>query len=416
MKIEQASSFPVIPFKMWDRISNFGDAINPYIIKCVSGLEPVKVRSGPHLLAIGSVLQKADAASYAWGTGIMHPSMQIGISDETRICAVRGKKTWEVLQRAGLLSRDIPLGDPGFFVRRYLRKFVDVSQPSRFRICVIPHHASQDSPAFQAFERSAEVKLVSMRSISLRTLQDIYESDVVLSQSLHGLVFAEAFGKANLWISEKSDDDWCFKFRDWYSNTRAPADAPALFRRGERLNLEELSRQARLHDVAIDEDALSQAFPMDCATPRPAKGFVPFEAARARAPVCVASSALTSLAGQPLSTLDEKLRRRAEREIKMTFRSHYADWAETQYTVIGDDKYFFDDYAYQAAITVMDKHSNLKFAFLAKRRDFTGDPRSIRRYQGVDYVLSDETVRSTMVVRPNEEFSFLKFDPFLILI
>jgi len=416
MDAERAAEPGVIPFKMWDRISNFGDAINPYIIKCVSGLEPVKVRTGAHLLAIGSLLQKANPGTYAWGTGVIRPSMAVGIADGARIRAVRGKRTWEALRGKGILARDVPLGDPGFFVRRYVRRFVDVGAARRFRICVIPHHTAQDTPAFQAFERSAEVRIVSMRSISLEVLQEIHDSDIVLSQSLHGLVFAEALGRPNLWISEKADDDWCFKFRDWYSTTRDPAGAPVIFRRGERLDVEALAGRARLHDAAIDEDALAAAFPMDVATARPREGFVPFEEARARGPAWATSRALAPLAGRPLGAVEPEVRTRAEREVKLAFRARYEGWAETQYTVVGDDPFFFDSYAYRAAITVMDKHPSLKFAFLAKRRDYAGPAKSIKRHLGVEYLVNDEVARSTMMLRPNEDFSFLEFEPLTILL
>ncbi|WP_424606614.1 polysaccharide pyruvyl transferase family protein, partial [Acinetobacter baumannii] len=64
---------------------------------------------------------------------------------------------------------------------------------------------------------SDEFCVIDMMDDSLAPLQRISEAEVVLSQSLHGLIFAAALGKPYLWISGHSSEVWNWKFLDWFS-------------------------------------------------------------------------------------------------------------------------------------------------------------------------------------------------------
>ena len=83
---------------------------------------------------------------------------------------------------------------------------------------------------------------------------------VVLSTSLHGLVFAEALGIPNLWV--KAGDRLPggeFKFHDWFSTTARPQLSP--WRLTEADSASALATQAALHESVIDAAALTGAFP-----------------------------------------------------------------------------------------------------------------------------------------------------------
>jgi len=409
----------VVPFKMWDRINNFGDAVNPHIIKLVSGLEPVKGGRGDHLIGIGSVLQKAGEHSYVWGAGLMHPDMPVRVPGE-RIRAVRGRRTLEILRERGILGRDVPLGDPGVLVRRYADRLVGPAVERRFRACVVPHHASYDDLAFKELREDPDVKLVNMRSNSLDTLRSIAEAEVVLSQSLHGLIFAEALNRPSLWISNNVTSDWCFKFGDWYTNTLEPQAEPVAFSRREPLDIESMIPAARLAGLDVDEEALISAFPLDCTVERDTANLVTFEEGRARKSIFVASRALTPFQGTKLSELEEPVRRKLERDLKLPVRDYFKNWAETRYSIIGHDRYFDESAVYAAVETIMDKHSNVKFAFL-RRADRYERRRGRRKgrvqhYHGIDYVLGDDTVGACLVARPDLGFSLVEGSTLSILL
>jgi len=59
----------------WDRGTNFGDAINPILISRLISKDIIwvdyKYYPFEHLIAIGSVLQKANKNSLIWGTGFI---------------------------------------------------------------------------------------------------------------------------------------------------------------------------------------------------------------------------------------------------------------------------------------------------------------------------------------------------------
>ncbi len=94
----------------------------------------------------------------------------------------------------------------------------------------------------------------------------------MVSSSLHGLVFAEAFDIPNLWIelSDKVIGNG-FEFHDWFSLADHPQAEPAL---PEDANVDatvrDLADRATLHDFRIGNDDLLHAFPGDAvATKKP---------------------------------------------------------------------------------------------------------------------------------------------------
>ncbi|WP_219925009.1 hypothetical protein, partial [Halomonas sp. ND22Bw] len=67
-----------VPYRMYNKILNLGDAINPYIIEKVSGL-PSKYspKSRPHVLGIGSIFFDASMQSHIWGSGVINGEKEI---------------------------------------------------------------------------------------------------------------------------------------------------------------------------------------------------------------------------------------------------------------------------------------------------------------------------------------------------
>ena len=80
-------------------------------------------------------------------------------------------------------------------------------------------------------------------------------------QSLSALILAEALGIPNLWLDFGSDDDAArsFRYQDWFSLADKPPAAP--LRPGAEPQASDLAAVASLHDMKIDERALSTALP-----------------------------------------------------------------------------------------------------------------------------------------------------------
>lgn len=119
----------------WYDIDNFGDALNPILIKFISGETPKNlytnrigligkkisfnfwenakqlIKKEPVYVIIGSTLQWAvNKNSIIWGAGFISPDCKL--KDKPRkICAVRGPLTREIILKQGIDCPDI-YGDP----------------------------------------------------------------------------------------------------------------------------------------------------------------------------------------------------------------------------------------------------------------------------------------------------------------
>ena len=80
-----------------------------------------------------------------------------------------------------------------------------------------------------------------------------------MSQSLHGLIYAESLCKPSLWISDRSDEVWNFKFDDWFTTTANPQRTPATM----DASLDSLIRDAEPRKSVIRRQDLLDRFPME---------------------------------------------------------------------------------------------------------------------------------------------------------
>ena len=248
-----------IGYRCFNSRRNFGDAINPYIIELVTGLPPVVVtKSKPHVLPIGSIFFSINPNSYVWGSGIIRPDDPLPEFDPRKITALRGRHTRDVLRSLGHEIPDVPLGDPGIFVSDLIKN-MGIKGSSSHRLAVVPHWASANHDIFSNLSERDDIKIVDMRTDKLNPIVDILNSDVVASQSLHGLVFAAALGKPYVWISSNFSDKWKFKFYDWFTMCDNPQPEPLDL----ETSIDDLIKAADFRPSTIDKDALISAFPKE---------------------------------------------------------------------------------------------------------------------------------------------------------
>ncbi len=85
-----------------EHISNWGDAINPWLINKISNREVIKTDAKPRLLAIGSIIHLSGLrdGDIIWGPGTLY---QTKVKDNLNldIRAVRGPLTRDVLIKSG---------------------------------------------------------------------------------------------------------------------------------------------------------------------------------------------------------------------------------------------------------------------------------------------------------------------------
>ena len=242
------------------RIPNVGDRINPAIVTAVSGHPTVHVAGSDdiHLLAAGSMMAAANPLSHIWGTGVMHPDFGVGSVTAPNIHALRGKLSHSALRQTGIKISDVPLGDPGFLAPALLR--ITRSTTPTYRLGVVPHYVDRDSQHFRRLSAGSDVADLNVHNDPERFLRTMADCEVVISSSLHGLIFAEALGIPNLWVTSTGDiGGGPFKFNDWFSTTVKPQTAAHALTSEDTVVT--LMNRATLHDSKIEVEALKTAFP-----------------------------------------------------------------------------------------------------------------------------------------------------------
>lgn len=229
----------------WKRFRNFGDVLNPWILRVLSG-QRVQWSNSPHkpvLIAVGSVVQSAHPGWTVWGSGCI--SGQAPIPRGLSLCAVRGPRTLERLVQNGY-PRNVPLGDPALLLPI-------LSPPRRcasFDWGILPHFI--DYPALRWILFSQIVRLLLARGLPSRQrvllINPLSEPQLVLRQiqccakiassSLHGLIVADAYGIPNVWFTVHANllKTIClrhttfqhdpFKYHDYFASVQRDTVAP----------------------------------------------------------------------------------------------------------------------------------------------------------------------------------------------
>lgn len=187
---------------------NFGDDINPFFFEAISGKPPRLdvTRNGPHLLGIGSILGQANRFSKVLGSGFIAPTA-LFTERPAEIIAVRGEKTAQLAQA----GTEVLLGDP--------LSLADVVFPydgaPEYELGLVPHisavaHMRKICPP--------NIKLIDPAGEPRAVVRAIANCRNVMSQSLHGLIVADAYQRPNLWIAPSGEMmGGRFKFDDYFS-------------------------------------------------------------------------------------------------------------------------------------------------------------------------------------------------------
>lgn len=190
---------------------NFGDDLNPHLWRTVLGREiRLAPRGAPHVLGMGSILERATPDSVIAGSGFIRPPCS-GSVPVCRVLAVRG-----ALSARGM-GADCLLGDPAVLVPLVFPR----QAGPRIPIGIVPHVTQLRLLRAQA-PRGVEV--IDVRAPPVEVVGRISRCDCILSQSLHGLIVADGYGVPNAWLAPSD----CmiggrFKFDDYYSTTdRSP--------------------------------------------------------------------------------------------------------------------------------------------------------------------------------------------------
>lgn len=237
-------------FRIIPRPHNLGDALSPYIVRCVlKSAFPQKVSHPSHrrILAIGSVLNHAGDGNIVWGSGINGiKSREDYHFRQLDVRAVRGPRTREFLLELGVECPAI-FGDPGILISRFL---TPVGAPTGDEL-YIPHYS-------QGRHKRSDMRTLLTFGTDFQEFTNVIgAARIAYSASLHGLIIAEAFGiPAILTMTSRTEN--MLKYNDYYEGTGRTA-FPVAYSVEEARGL----TPPPLPDVAEIQDRLLQSFPYD---------------------------------------------------------------------------------------------------------------------------------------------------------
>ena len=198
----------------WVNGHNFGDVLNPLLYKNLTGFDAIHSDQSPKILSIGSVMHFAKPGDIIWGSGCLSPDIPLQLDSTTRVLAVRGRLTADLLKGYGI---EVSIfGDPSWL----LPMFIKPSEQTDM-IGFMPHYIDYG----QVGKLPENVKLLNPATDPEQLIKEITSCKAIVSSSLHGIVVAEAYGIPATWV-ELSDlvGGNGFKFRDYYADKVLPQD------------------------------------------------------------------------------------------------------------------------------------------------------------------------------------------------
>lgn len=192
----------------WYISNNFGDNLNHFLIKAISGGQPViyTERNRPHNIVCGSILHEANEWSTVWGAGFGNKDQRVN-TKYADIRAVRGEFS------RGILGADIPVGDPALLLPRYVKP----NEYESLHEAIIPHYSQYEQ---MLKEYGSKYVIIDPFQPVSAFIDQVTHHSKVISSSLHGLIVADAYGISNAWLAYGDE----FKYRDYYSTTNQPKE------------------------------------------------------------------------------------------------------------------------------------------------------------------------------------------------
>lgn len=196
-----------------DKMENVGDYLSKVV--CSFMLEKKgmtfedKVEKTAHLYAIGSIIQGGAQNAVIWGSGLKHGADDISIlmrfTRKLDIRLVRGPDTRKILISKGYECPEI-YGDPAVLMPLIYQAEKRVKKDYTIVLHYDSYYNIQES-------------ITPMTNDYKEFINQIYNSKLVISSSLHGIILAESYGVPSILLSDKVVTESAFKYYDYYHST-----------------------------------------------------------------------------------------------------------------------------------------------------------------------------------------------------
>ena len=251
--------------------NNWGDDLNKYLFEYITDRKVAFLpftRLHPffcveHYSLIGSIIgfYRLDNV-IVYGSGLMDPDRKITGKPEKVLC-VRGPKTRAALIDKGIECPEI-YGDPALLIPLFYSPPVT----KRNIITVIYNEATPGKTVEKwasALQYDGEIRVLSMTSYQKWTdiVDSIAESRYVISESLHGLIVAEAFYVPSVWVEFiQHQSFWSFKYEDFYESIgKYNMESVKIFHDNSAEAVFEALKNWKCGEISCD--GLLDAFPFD---------------------------------------------------------------------------------------------------------------------------------------------------------
>lgn len=199
---------------------NWGDDMNAYFFEQVTGKKFVFLRFRDtylpkisHYSLIGSTLGYFNLdKTIVYGSGIYNPDHVFKGKPE-KIISVRGPLTRKVLIEKGF---DCPekYGDPALLLPLFYNK----KRETKYKVSIIPHCDTINEELIGVLRGKFHIIKMNKYKKWTDVIDEILDSEIVLSESLHGLIVCETYGVKSQWVEfiDHNFKHWDFKFNDFY--------------------------------------------------------------------------------------------------------------------------------------------------------------------------------------------------------
>lgn len=249
--------------------TNFGDQLNPYLFKKITGKEPVHFAPSAEyitLLGIGSILGLfMDKLKYCivWGSGFgRNPShlkcflKRQKFTAPKKICAVRGPLTREAFLRFNVACPEI-YGDPALLIPRYYSPRIDC----KYDIGIIPHYSDYTHEWVKRNSKE-DVLIIDVNSPVETVINNLLSCKKIISSSLHGLIMADAYQIPSSWIILSNNlFRQSFKFYDYFNSVGANSEKPIIIKK-EDFSVMKIANLAHTHKIKLSLDKLMDVCPL----------------------------------------------------------------------------------------------------------------------------------------------------------
>ena len=202
--------------KMRVKNRNWGDELNYYFLQNIMDkrLVEYKKTGTRNYSFIGSILNNryVNEHTVIWGAGVQEAAEPLGVKPE-KVCAVRGPLTRKYLMDNGVKCPEI-YGDPSLLIPYYYYPVVE----KKYKVGFIPHWSSIKDPRAEEFASKPGVHMIKMSGYSnwKQVINEILSCECIVSESLHGLIMAEAYGIPNIWADVTLGGRYDIKFHDFF--------------------------------------------------------------------------------------------------------------------------------------------------------------------------------------------------------